>query len=30
MIAKTFGTYVFLGNNYVPEEKEFKLPQGTT
>jgi hypothetical protein len=29
-IAKTFGTYVFMGKNHVPGEKEFKLPHGTT
>jgi hypothetical protein len=25
VIAKKFGTYVSLGNNHVPEKKEFKL-----
>jgi hypothetical protein len=28
VIAKNFGTCVFLGNNCGPGEKELKLPQG--
>jgi hypothetical protein len=30
VIAKRFETYVSLKNNHVPEEKDLKLPHGTT